>query len=144
MYLLFWFFLANYQNKGEFWRRVREIFFALVGRGDNYRPADSISGKWSDINSRCTNFQSIYQRVKFGWKSGHSDEMILEAALEEYQATHGNFPYMKVWKLLRNSSKWAKVCPTVETSSARSANIRPTKKSRTSDSVEPETPTSDA
>ena len=123
---------------------MREVFFGLVGRGEDYRPADSISGKWSDMNTKCTNFQAIYQRIKFGWKSGHNDEDIMEAALVEYQATLGNFPYLKVWKLLRNSAKWSDVRPNVSVASSRSANIRASKRSKTTESAEPDTPTSDA
>ncbi|KAJ0578973.1 putative No apical meristem-associated domain-containing protein [Helianthus annuus] len=92
----------------------------------------------------CTNFQSIYQRQRNGWKIGESDEDIMQSALIEYQAARGNFSYLKIWKLLCNSSKWANVLMTVGTSSTRSGNRKPTKKSKTFESVETETTTSDA
>ena len=66
------------------------------------------------------------------------------AALEEYNQTYGNFPYVKCWRVLKDCTKWHTVRPTVGTSSSRAKNTRPSKKSRTSDSVDPETPTSDA
>ncbi|KAJ0797821.1 hypothetical protein HanPI659440_Chr04g0178111 [Helianthus annuus] len=49
--------IANNQSKAVFWSRIRELFSRLIGRGDEYRPANLISGKWTDINKKCTNFQ---------------------------------------------------------------------------------------
>ncbi|KAM0064251.1 putative glutathione transferase [Helianthus debilis subsp. tardiflorus] len=101
--------IANNQSKTVFWNRVRELFFELMGRGDEYRKPDSISGKWTDINKRCTNFQTVYQRLYSGWKSGSSDEDITQEALVEYTNANGHFPYMKCWQILRHSPKWAVV-----------------------------------
>ncbi|XP_021990663.1 uncharacterized protein LOC110887065 [Helianthus annuus] len=97
--------IANNQSKFVFWSRIRELFFDLMGKRDEYRPPDSISGKWTDINKKCTNFQTVYQHTFAGWKSGSKDGDITQAAL-------GN--------------KW------------------PSKRSKTNESGEPETPTSDA
>ncbi|KAJ0812131.1 putative glutathione transferase [Helianthus annuus] len=105
-----------------------------------YRLPDSISGKWTDINKKCTNFQTVYQRLFSGWKSGSNDEDITQAALVEYTEANGHFPYMRCWQILRHSPKWA----TVSTPSGRSGNTRPSKRSKTNESGEPETPTSDA
>ncbi|KAJ0623236.1 putative glutathione transferase [Helianthus annuus] len=131
--------IANNQSKTVFWNRIRELFFELMGRGE-YRLPDSISGKWTDINKRCTNFQTVYQRLYSGWKSGSSDEDITQEALVEYTEANGHFPYMKCWQILRHSPKWA----VVTTPSGRSGNTRPSKRSKTNESGEPETPTSDA
>ncbi|KAJ0448338.1 putative No apical meristem-associated domain-containing protein [Helianthus annuus] len=120
--------------------RIRELFFELMGRGEEYRLPDSISGKWTDINKKCTNFQTVYQRLYSGWKSGSSDEDITQEALVEYTQANGHFPYMKCWQILRHSPKWA----VVSTPSGRSGNTRPSKRSKTKESGEPETPTSDA
>ncbi|XP_035841363.1 uncharacterized protein LOC110916467 [Helianthus annuus] len=95
--------IANNQSKTVFWNRIRELFFELIGRGEEYRLPDSISGKWTDINKKCTNFQTVYQRLYSGWKSGSSDEDITQEG-----------------------------------------NTRPSKRSKTNESGEPETPTSDA
>ncbi|XP_021995346.1 glutathione S-transferase T3-like [Helianthus annuus] len=132
--------IVNNQSKTVFWNRIRELFFELMGRGEEYRLPDSISGKWTDINKKCTNFQTVYQRLYSGWKSGSSDEDITQEALVEYTNANGHFPYMKCWQILRHSPKWA----VVSTPSGRSGNTRPSKRSKTNESGEPETPTSDA
>ncbi|XP_021988656.1 uncharacterized protein LOC110885283 [Helianthus annuus] len=132
--------ISNNQSKTVFWNRIRELFFDLMGRGDEYRLPDSISGKWTDINKKCTNFQTVYQRLFSGWKSGSNDEDITQAALVEYTEANGHFPYMRCWQILRHSPKWA----TVSTPSGRSGNTRPSKRSKTNESGEPKTPTSDA
>ncbi|XP_021990973.1 uncharacterized protein LOC110887708 [Helianthus annuus] len=132
--------ISNNQSKTVFWNRIRELFFDLMGRGEEYRLPDSISGKWTDINKKCTNFQTVYQRLYSGWKSGSSDEDITQQALVEYTEANGHFPYMRCWQILRHSPKWA----TVSTPSGRSGNTRPSKRSKTNESGEPETPTSDA
>ena len=132
--------VANNQSKTVFWNRIRELFFELMGRGEEYRLPDSISGKWTDINRKCTNFQTVYQRLYSGWKSGSSDEDITQEALVEYTEANGHFPYMRCWQILRHSPKWA----IVSTPSGRSGNTRPSKRSKTNESGEPETPTSDA
>ncbi|KAF5801844.1 putative No apical meristem-associated domain-containing protein [Helianthus annuus] len=80
------------------------------------------------------------QRLYSGWKSGSSDEDITQEALVEYTEANGHFPYMKCWQILRHSPKWA----VVTTPSGRSGNTRPSKRSKTNESGEPETPTSDA
>ncbi|MFS8013165.1 putative No apical meristem-associated domain-containing protein [Helianthus anomalus] len=69
-----------------------------------------------------------------------SDEDITQEALVEYTQANGHFPYMKCWQILRHSPKWA----IVSTPSGRSGNTRPSKRSKTNESGEPETPTSDA
>ncbi|MFS7906899.1 hypothetical protein Hanom_Chr01g00064641 [Helianthus anomalus] len=51
---------ANNQNKSLFWKRIRALFFGLVGKEKGYRSNNSISGKWTDINNKCQRFQSIY------------------------------------------------------------------------------------
>ncbi|MFS7990922.1 putative No apical meristem-associated domain-containing protein [Helianthus anomalus] len=58
----------------------------------------------------------------------------------EYTNANGHFPYMKCWQILRHSPKWA----VVSTPSGHSGNTRPSKRSKTNESGEPETPTSDA
>ncbi|KAJ0881544.1 putative No apical meristem-associated domain-containing protein [Helianthus annuus] len=131
---------ANNQSKTVFWNRIRELFFELMGRGEEYRLPDSISGKWTDISRKCTNFQTVYQRLFSGWKSGSSDEDITQETLVEYTEANGHFPYMRCWKILRHSPKWA----IVSTPNGRSGNTRPSKRSKTNESGEPETPTSDA
>ncbi|XP_021999628.2 uncharacterized protein LOC110896888 [Helianthus annuus] len=132
--------ISNNQSKTVFWNRIRELFFELMGRGEEYRLPDSISGRWTDINRKCTNFQTVYQRLYSGWKSGSSDEDITQEALVEYMEANGHFPYMKCWQILRHSPKWA----IVSTPSGHSGNTRPSKRSKTNESGEPETPTSDA
>ncbi|MFS7997608.1 putative No apical meristem-associated domain-containing protein [Helianthus anomalus] len=137
---LFFIIFTNNQSKTVFWNRIRELFIELMGRGEEYRLPDSISGKWTDINRKCTNFQTVYQCLYSGWKSGSSDEDITQEALVEYTQANGHFPYMKCWQILRHSPKWA----VVSTPSGRSGNTRPSKRSKTNESGEPETPTSDA
>ncbi|KAF5821596.1 putative glutathione transferase [Helianthus annuus] len=132
--------ISNNQSKTVFWNRIRELFFDLMGRGEEYCLPDSIPGKWTDINRKCTNFQTVYQRLFSGWKSGSSDEDITQQALVVYTEANGHFPYMRCWQILRHSPKWA----IVSTPSGRSGNTRPSKRSKTNESGEPETPTSDA
>ncbi|MFS8026427.1 putative No apical meristem-associated domain-containing protein [Helianthus anomalus] len=71
-------------------------------------------------------------------KSGEGDVGVLTKSLEEFDRTKGPFAYYKCWELLRKSPKWAVVNPM--TSSSR----RRAKRSKTSSSVDPSTPTSDA
>ncbi|KAJ0524964.1 putative No apical meristem-associated domain-containing protein [Helianthus annuus] len=58
--------------------------------------------------------------------------------MDEYEKTRGVFTYYRCWELLTKSPKWASV-PTMTSSSRRKA-----KQSKTSSSVDPGTPTSDA
>ncbi|MFS7980304.1 putative No apical meristem-associated domain-containing protein [Helianthus anomalus] len=57
-----------------------------------------------------------------------------------YFCTYGNFPYLRCWQILSHSPKWANI----STPSGRSENKRSSKRSKTNESGEPETPTSDA
>ncbi|KAF5761300.1 putative No apical meristem-associated domain-containing protein [Helianthus annuus] len=66
------------------------------------------------------------------------DVGVLTKTLEEFERTKCPFTYYKCWELLRKSPKWAVVNPM--TSSSR----RRAKRSKTSSSVDPSTPTSDA
>ncbi|XP_021985354.1 uncharacterized protein LOC110881385 [Helianthus annuus] len=103
-------------------------------------PTGLYIGEVDRYKKKCTNFQIVYQRLFSGWKSGSSDEDITQEALVEYTEANGHFPYMRCWQILRHSPKWA----TVSTPSGRSGNTRPSKRSKTNESGEPETPTSDA
>ncbi|KAJ0582058.1 putative No apical meristem-associated domain-containing protein [Helianthus annuus] len=77
---------------------------------------------------------------RFGGRrnGGESDVGVLTRTLEEFERTKCPFTYYKCWELLRKSPKWALVNPM--TSSSR----RRAKRSKTSSSVDPSTPTSDA
>ncbi|KAM0009358.1 putative No apical meristem-associated domain-containing protein [Helianthus debilis subsp. tardiflorus] len=103
-----------------------------------HRDKDSISSKWTDINNKCHGFQKVFQRNYDNRPSGEGDVVVLTKSLEEYERTKCPFTYYKCWELLRKSTKWAVVNPM--TSSSR----RRAKRSKTSSSVDPSTPTSDA
>ncbi|KAJ0896011.1 putative No apical meristem-associated domain-containing protein [Helianthus annuus] len=92
----------------------------------------------ADINNKCHAFQEVYQRNYDTRPSGESDIGVLTKTLDEFEKTKCPFPYYKCWDLLRKSPKWALVNPM--TSSSR----RRAKRSKTSSSLDPETPTSDA
>ncbi|XP_021970447.1 uncharacterized protein LOC110865496 [Helianthus annuus] len=109
-----------------------------MGKEKDYRKEYSISSKWTDINSKCHQFQEVFQRNWDNMESGQNDANVITRALEEYNATKDTFTYLRCWELLRGSPKWANV-PTI-TSSVR----RKSKRSKTSSSVDPDTPTSDA
>ncbi|MFS7993969.1 putative No apical meristem-associated domain-containing protein [Helianthus anomalus] len=103
-----------------------------------HRDKDSISSKWTDINNKSHAFQEVYQRNYDTRLSGESDVGVLTRTLEEFERTNCPFTYYKCWDLLRKSPKWALV--NRMTSSSR----RRAKRSKTSSSVDPSTPTSDA
>ncbi|XP_035843994.1 uncharacterized protein LOC118490450 [Helianthus annuus] len=124
-------------NGSGFWDRVRALFFSTWGQGEP-RDKDSISSKWTDINNKCHAFQEVFQRNYDNRPSGEGDVGVLTKSLEEFERTKGPFTYYKCWELLRKSPKWAVVNPM--TSSSR----RQAKRSKTSSSVDPSTPTSDA
>ncbi|KAF5758222.1 putative glutathione transferase [Helianthus annuus] len=128
---------ANFQTGPVFWDRVRALFFSTWGQGE-HRDKDSISSKWTDINNKCHAFQEVFQRNYDNRPSGEGDVGVLTKSLEEFERTKCPFTYYKCWELLRKSSKWAVVNPM--TSSSR----RRAKRSKTSSSVDPSTPTSDA
>ncbi|MFS8025694.1 putative No apical meristem-associated domain-containing protein [Helianthus anomalus] len=117
--------------------RVRALFYSSWGQGE-HRDKDSISSKWTDINNKCHAFQEVYQRNYDNRPSGESDVGVLTKTLEEFDRTKSPFTYYKCWELLRKSPKWALVNPM--TSSSR----RRAKRSKTSSSADPSTPTSDA
>ncbi|KAJ0442894.1 putative glutathione transferase [Helianthus annuus] len=96
------------------------------------------ASKWTDINWKCHQFQEVFQRNWDNRKSDQNHANVITRALEEYNATKGSFTYLRCWELLRGSPKWSDV-PTM-TSSVR----RKSKRSKTSSSVDPDTPTSDA
>ncbi|KAF5754987.1 putative glutathione transferase [Helianthus annuus] len=136
--------ISNNQSKTVFWNRIRELFFDLMGRGEEYRLPDSISGKWTDINRKCTNFQTVYQRLFSGWKSGSSDEDITQQALVEYTEANGHFPYMRCWQILRHSPKWAIVSTLVVVREIHGHQRGPKQTSRVNPKRQPptlETPT---
>ncbi|KAM0026077.1 putative glutathione transferase [Helianthus debilis subsp. tardiflorus] len=128
---------TNFQTDPVFWDRVCALFFSTWGQGER-RDKDSISSKWTDINNKSHAFQEIYQRKYDTRPSGESDVGVLTRTLEEFERTKCPFTYYKCWDLLRKSPKWALVNPM--TSSSR----RRAKRSKTSSSVDPSTPTSDA
>ncbi|MFS7980225.1 putative No apical meristem-associated domain-containing protein [Helianthus anomalus] len=104
----------------------------------NIGTKDSISSKWTDINNKFHAFQEVFQRNYDNRPSGEGDVGVLTKSLEEFERTKCPFTYYKCWELLRKSTKWAVVNPM--TSSSR----RRAKRSKTSSSVDPSTPTSDA
>ncbi|KAJ0587539.1 putative No apical meristem-associated domain-containing protein [Helianthus annuus] len=127
----------NFQTGPVFWDRVRALFFSTWGQGE-HRDQDSISSKWTDINNKCHAFQEVFQHNYDNRPSGEGDVGVLTKTLEEFERTKCPFTYYKCWELLRKSPKWAVVNPM--TSSSR----RWAKRSKTSSSDDPSTPTSDA
>ncbi|MFS7914002.1 hypothetical protein Hanom_Chr02g00148321 [Helianthus anomalus] len=113
----------NFQTSPVFWDRVRALFFSTWGQGE-HRDKDSISSKWTDINNKCHAFQECFQRNYDNRPSGEGDVEVLTKSLEEFERTKCPFTYYKCWELLRKK--------------------RRAKRSKTSSSVDPSTPTSDA
>ncbi|XP_021979520.1 glutathione S-transferase T3-like [Helianthus annuus] len=128
--------VANYQISPVFWQKIRETFFEAMGKDEEYRKQDSISSKWTDINWKCHQFQEVFQRNWDNRESGKNGANVITKALEEYNHTTRSFTYFRCWELLRGSPKWANVL--TMTSSVR----RKSKRSKTSSSVDPNTPTS--
>ncbi|KAJ0780528.1 putative No apical meristem-associated domain-containing protein [Helianthus annuus] len=109
---------------------IRETFFKAMGKEEDYCKVYSISSKYE--------LQEALQRNWDNRESGQNDANVITRALEEYNVTKGSFTYLRCRELLRRSPKWANV-PTM-TSSVRSKS----KRSKTSSSVDSNTPTSDA
>ncbi|KAJ0734470.1 putative No apical meristem-associated domain-containing protein [Helianthus annuus] len=95
----------------------------------------TLTRAWLDVSE---DEETVYQRNYDTRPSGESDIGVLTRTLEEFERTKCPFTYYKCWELLRKSPKWAVVNPM--TSSSR----RRAKRSKTSSSVDPSTPTSDA
>ncbi|MFS7945142.1 putative glutathione transferase [Helianthus anomalus] len=137
LFFFLFFIFSNFQTGPVFWDRVRALFYSSWGQGE-HRDKDSISSKWTDINNKCHAFQEVYQRNYDNRPSGECDVGVLTKTLEEFDRTKSPFTYYKCWELLQKSPKWALVNPM--TSSSR----RRAKRSKTSSSADPSTPTSDA
>ncbi|KAK1425546.1 hypothetical protein QVD17_20900 [Tagetes erecta] len=128
---------ANFIKHNIFWDKVTKLFFELGGNSERER--DSLQSKWSDMNAKCKMFNSIYTRMKNSWGSGVSDAEIITRATVEYNHRAGAWLYAEAWLKMRNHANW---CPV--SAAASSETPRPSKRSKTDDSVDPETPTSDA
>ncbi|XP_022003747.1 glutathione S-transferase T3-like [Helianthus annuus] len=101
------------QDIKVFWGRIREKFFAAMGRGV-YRTADSFLGKWGAMMTKVSNFNNIYNNLVNNTRrrSGASDVDVLTEAHNDYRMHHGHmFTLVTTWELLRKSPKWHLVPP---------------------------------
>ncbi|KAJ0683096.1 putative glutathione transferase [Helianthus annuus] len=101
------------QDIKVFWGRIREKFFAAMGRGV-YRTADSFSGKWGAMRLKVSNFNNIYNNLVNNTRrrSGASDVDVLTEAHNDYRMHLGHmFTLVTTWELLRKSPKWHLVPP---------------------------------
>ncbi|XP_035845836.1 uncharacterized protein LOC110943452 [Helianthus annuus] len=129
------------EKRGQITKHYRFFGKRFVKRSLKLLGKKKITAKkipFRDINWKCQQFQEVFQRNWDNRESGQNDANVITKALEEYNATKGIFTYLRCWEPLRGSPKWANV-PTM-TSSVR----RKSKRSKTSSSVDPDTPTSDA
>ncbi|XP_076908607.1 uncharacterized protein LOC143565538 [Bidens hawaiensis] len=86
---------ANFQASGISWNKIKELFHELGG--DSRREKDSLLSKWTNINTKCTDFHAVHSRMTRTWSSGVSDAKIMERALIEYQhKTSGSFNYFGI------------------------------------------------
>ncbi|XP_022001949.1 glutathione S-transferase T3-like [Helianthus annuus] len=101
------------QDIKAFWGRIRDKFFAAMGRGV-YRTPDSFSGKWGALRTKVSNFNNIYNNLVNNTRrrSGASDVDIMTEAHTEYRMHQGHmFNLVTTWELLRKSPKWHLVPP---------------------------------
>ncbi|XP_022020050.1 uncharacterized protein LOC110920124 [Helianthus annuus] len=110
---LHWHDRGNDQDIKVFWARIREKYFAAMGRGE-YRTHDSLPGKWGAMRTKVSNFNNIYTNLvnNIGRKSGSSDVDVMIQAHTDYRLYHGHyFTMVTTWELLRKSPKWHLVPP---------------------------------
>ncbi|KAJ0781016.1 putative glutathione transferase [Helianthus annuus] len=83
--------VGNDQDIIVFWRRIREKFFAAMGRSE-HRKAYSFSGKWSTMRTKISNFNNIHNNLVNNHKkrSGSSDVDVLTQAHNDYRLHHGH------------------------------------------------------
>ncbi|XP_023735860.2 uncharacterized protein LOC111883776 [Lactuca sativa] len=72
------------QKHDRFWIRVLHSFHKGMGRGE-YRSKHQVYSKWGKMNKEVMLFNDLWNNMKRQWKSGESDEVILQKALKVYQ-----------------------------------------------------------
>jgi len=121
---------GNQRKSRVYWEEVLHEFYARMKRGP-YRNNDSLSGKWRELNEKCTKFNGIYNNILSQKISGANGLDILRIAKEKFSTTyHTEFQYERVWEVLRRDPKWTRV-PTFEEHVSQDSG---SKRSRTSGS----------
>ena len=105
-----------------------------------YRNVHQINSKYKDMNKKITAFTGIYNNLINIRCSGQSEADIISLAHQRYRDdNHGTaFTHENAWNILKKCPKWCTVEPMPSFSS------RPTKRSKTSSTNNPPTPSSDA
>ncbi|KAL7585265.1 hypothetical protein Lser_V15G42690 [Lactuca serriola] len=94
------------QKHDRFWIRVLHRFHKGMGRGE-YRSKHQVYSKWGKMNKEVMLFNDLWNNMKRQWKSGESDEVILQKALKVYQQENLKaFKFLEVWHFLKDNKKW--------------------------------------
>nr|KAE8941446.1 hypothetical protein PF009_g8766 [Phytophthora fragariae] len=71
------------------------------------RSVTAITGRWKKLQPEVTTFCGVYAKVKSRERSGWSEEMYLDAALQVYADRHKqSFEFLAAWKELKDKPKW--------------------------------------
>ncbi|KAL8229073.1 hypothetical protein R6Q57_013973 [Mikania cordata] len=72
-----------------------------MGRGE-YRTNDMISSKWRDINRKVKRFNEIYSQKWQACRSGQSDAMIENEAVDQFRLEFNTaFTLKRSWEIMR-------------------------------------------
>ncbi|XP_035840140.1 glutathione S-transferase T3-like [Helianthus annuus] len=87
-----------------------------------YRENDSLSSKWSDINTRVTLFNGCFHKAKNSPRSGEIEADFIQNAMVSYRDNKkAEFKYMHCWNICTYASKWATAPTTNESTSSKRA-----------------------
>jgi hypothetical protein len=99
-------------RKSEFyWKAVADVFNTSAPTNGHKRSVKQLKTHWGDVKRDITKFCGVYGRLKATWKSGQSDDMVMNSAHAIFEKENKDKPFTLeyMWREVKDLPKWCRI-----------------------------------
>ncbi|KAF2920011.1 hypothetical protein DAI22_08g178600 [Oryza sativa Japonica Group] len=102
---------GNDQKSEYYWKAVAAEFNSNTSRSNRKRIAVQCKTHWGGVKKEIGKFCGAYSRVRRTFRSGYSDDMIMEKAHIIFKSENNEKPFTLeyMWRELKDQPKWRRV-----------------------------------
>ena len=112
---------GNDKKLEHYWRAVTAEFNSKTPNNDRKRTVMQCKSHWKGVKKEVTKWCGVYSQVKSTWRSGESDDMILQRAHAWFKSQNNEKPFTLeyMWKDLKGLPKWQRIVEEENTNNKR-------------------------
>ncbi|KAG0536463.1 hypothetical protein BDA96_03G065800 [Sorghum bicolor] len=112
---------GNDKKFDHYWRAVTAEFNSNTPSNDRKRTVVQCKSHWKGVKKEVTKWCGVYSQVTSTWRSGESDDMIIQRAHAWFKSQNNEKPFTLeyMWKDLKGLPKWQRIVEEENTNSKR-------------------------